>query len=118
LTVRVDSLVTGVSPATPAGLPGSFVLEQNYPNPFNPVTEIRYGLPMDSRVTLSIYDMLGQEVARLVDGDQGAGYQSVKWNGTSTSGVSVASGLYFYKLEALGRNGETFTSSRKMLLLK
>ncbi len=118
LTVRVDSLVTGVNTPLPDGLPGSFVLEQNYPNPFNPVTEIRYGLPSDSRVTLTIYNMLGQEVIRLVDGAQGAGYRSVSWNGTSSAGSSVASGLYFYKLEATGTDGSTFTASRKMLLLK
>jgi photosystem II stability/assembly factor-like uncharacterized protein len=118
LTVRVDSIVSAVGPSAQDGIPGSFVLEQNYPNPFNPATEIRFGLPTASRVTLTIYNMLGQEIVRLVDGELAAGYSAVTWNGTGNAGAPVASGLYFYKLDAAGSDGRAFTSSRKMLLLK
>lgn len=112
-----NQLVVGVSEEREAMVPTDFVLEQNYPNPFNPTTQIRYGLPVESRVTLTVYNVMGQEVARLVDGVQNAGFHDVSWNGTSTSGSLVSSGVYFYKLEATGK-GELKTSIRKMLYMK
>jgi len=96
------------SPVRSAALPSKFQLEQNYPNPFNPSTVISYELPSDSRVELKIYDMLGQEVATLVDGEQSAGYKSVRFIATD-----IPSGVYFYRVKA----GE-FTDIKKMLLLK
>jgi hypothetical protein len=118
IAMRTDSAgVVSVGPAPPSGIPESFELEQNYPNPFNPVTQIRYGLPSQSTVTLTIHNILGQEVARLVDGVESAGYHEVAWVGTNTKGVAAASGLYFYKLEASG-DGKVFTDIKKMLLLK
>lgn len=95
-------------------LANEFRLQQNYPNPFNPVTTIRYELPQNAHVRLTIYDVLGREVVRLVDEGYLAGAYSVVWNGTNRYGVPVASGIYIYRLEA-GRN---FVQSRKMLLLK
>lgn len=89
-------------------LPNHFYLGQNYPNPFNPMTDIRYQIAERSHVTLEIYNVLGQEVARLVDEMQDAGFKSVGWDGAKFS-----SGLYFYKLTA----GD-FTGVRKMILLK
>jgi hypothetical protein len=71
----------------------------NYPNPFNPSTTIRYELSADTRVSVKVYNMLGQEVATLFDGIQKAGEQSVVWNGTNNAGHQVASGLYLYKIQ-------------------
>ena len=100
-------IVTGVDD-DPATLPDRFALDQNYPNPFNPSTNISYQLPSQSDVKLSVLNILGQEVAVLVDRSQSAGEYTVVWN----AGAS-ASGVYFYRLEA----GE-FSSVRKMLLVR
>ena len=89
-------------------LPKEFALAQNYPNPFNPTTTIKYDLPTDGHVNLSLFDVLGQRIATLVDADQKAGYISVDWNASH-----VSSGIYFYRLEA-GR----FVQTRKLLLLR
>jgi hypothetical protein len=89
-------------------LPTKYVLEQNFPNPFNPSTVIRYALPENASVSLVIYDILGRKVAVLVDGEVGAGYHQVTFNGSKLS-----SGMYFYKLTA-----GNFTQINKMLLVK
>jgi ligand-binding sensor domain-containing protein len=85
-----------------------FSLSQNYPNPFNPTTTIRYALPSQSIVRLSIYNLLGREIATLVNEEQSAGWKEVKWNT-----VGVASGIYFYKLTA-----GSFVEVKKMLLIR
>ncbi|HET6273796.1 MAG TPA: T9SS type A sorting domain-containing protein [Bacteroidota bacterium] len=92
----------------PAGVPTRSSLEQNYPNPFNPSTEIRYTIGEPGQVSLKIYNLLGQEVASLVNERQLAGAYKVRLDGGS-----LASGMYFYRLQANG-----FVESRKMLLLK
>ncbi len=89
-------------------VPASFALSQNYPNPFNPSTTISYQLPVVSDVKLVVYDVLGREVATLVNGVEEPGSKSVVWNATG-----VASGVYFYRLWA----GD-FVQTRKLLLLK
>jgi Leucine-rich repeat (LRR) protein len=94
-------------------LPGQFKLQQNYPNPFNPSTTIRYDLPSDSNVKLQIFNSAGQLVTTLVNGYEAAGYRSAQWNGRNRYGNAVASGVYFYRIEA-----GSFVKSRKMLLLK
>lgn len=99
-------LSTAVFEAT--GLPRNLELEQNYPNPFNPNTTISYQLPGQSHVTLKIYDVLGREVATLVNGVEDPGYKSVQWEATG-----VASGVYFYRLEA-----GNFASVKKLTLLR
>jgi hypothetical protein len=102
------------------GIPLTFGLLQNYPNPFNPLTVIRYQLPVSSRVTLKIYNILGQEVKTLVDQIQDAGYQSVEWNGINNIGTQLTSGVYFYRLSAVSaRNSNNiFTIVKKMMFIK
>ncbi|HTK83024.1 MAG TPA: T9SS type A sorting domain-containing protein [Bacteroidota bacterium] len=96
-------------------LPLSYSLEQNYPNPFNPTTMIRYALPVSGHVTLKVFDMLGREVAKLIDQAQESGYQSQAWDASN-----VASGVYFYRVtvfdETTGRM--TFTDVKKMMLVR
>jgi len=93
-------------------LPTEFVLEQNYPNPFNPSTVISYRLPVISKVTLKVYDLLGREVVTLVNEEQPAGNYEVEFN-LASDVRDLASGIYFYNLRAGG-----FVSTKKMLLLK
>ena len=98
-------------------LPTVYELNQNFPNPFNPSTTLRYGLPNNSAVSLKIYNVLGQQVASLVNGEQSAGWQRVTWN-VPQSGIST--GLYFYRLEAVdvANPNNRFLQVKKMLLLK
>ncbi len=92
----------------------TFELSQNFPNPFNPATEIRYGLPHAARVTLRVYNMLGEEVAVPVQEEwKTPGYHTAIWNGRNAGGERVGSGVYLYKLQA-----GSFTHVRKMLLLQ
>ncbi len=90
-----------------------FALNQNYPNPFNLSTEIKFQLPVKSRVSLKIYNTKGQLVRSLIDGNRDRGIYSINWDGTDEAGMEVASGVYFYKLTA----GD-FTSIKKMALVK
>jgi flagellar hook assembly protein FlgD len=88
-------------------------LHHNFPNPFNPTTTIKYDLKDAGKVTLKVYNMLGQEVRTLVSRNESAGFKSVVWDGRDNSGKMVSSGLYIYRLEA-GK----FIKSHKMLLVK
>ena len=83
-----------------AEMPETYALDQNYPNPFNPETEIRFQLPQAGRVTLKVYNAVGEVVATLVDGFLDAGYHRARWSAANTSGQPVASGIYFYRLQA------------------
>ena len=85
-----------------------YQLSQNYPNPFNPSTEISYQLPVSSQVTLRIYDLLGREVAEIVNPVEGPGKYTVHWNASR-----LASGVYFYRLQA----GD-FVETKRLLLLR
>jgi hypothetical protein len=102
--------------------PASIVLHQNYPNPFNPVTQINYALPNEARVILTVFNILGQEVTRLVDEAQRPGNYAVRWNATNAAGARVSSGIYFYRLEAITNTrphaGQHLVSIRKMVLLR
>ena len=93
--------------------PTIFQLEQNYPNPFNPTTTISYSLPHDAVVTVTVYNTLGETVRLFTEGMKPAGRHSVTWDSKGQRGKHVASGVYFYKVQA-GK----LVSSRKMLLLK
>ncbi len=96
-------------------IPAVFALSQNYPNPFNPSARIEYGLPTESRVKLEVYNILGKVVATLANGVEGAGGRQVTWNASN-----FPSGIYFYRLEAtsISDPGKTFTSVKKMVLMK
>ena len=94
-------------------IPITFTLHQNFPNPFNPITTLRYDLPSDALVTLSIYDMLGREVTQLVNTTQEAGFKSVQWDAKDSMGRPVSAGVYLYQIQA----GE-FIETKKMVLLK
>jgi hypothetical protein len=92
--------------------PTAFGLSQNYPNPFNASTTIKFALPVDGKVSLKIYNVAGQLVKEYQQ-EMNAGYRSITWDGTNASGKVVASGVYFYKLQAAD-----FTKTLKMTLLK
>ncbi len=95
------------------GADSASIVLSNYPNPFNPETNILFSLPEASEVNLSVYNMLGQHVITLIDDKLPAGEHIVPWNGTSSTGQPVASGVYFYRIVT-----DQSTASRKMLLLK
>lgn len=94
-------------------VPKEFVLNQNFPNPFNPSTTIRYEVPSETRVTIKVYNLLGQEVKTLLDAVKGSGRYEIQWDGKNKSGKEVASGVYLYRLQA-----DKFVKTRKMLLIK
>ena len=104
---------TLIASRTVANVPDDFYLSPCYPNPFNPTTTIPFGLPQAGHVRLTVFNILGQQVATLVDDDFAAGHHEVPWHGRSSSGNSVSSGVYFYRLET-----DTFMKTRKMLLIK
>ena len=90
------------------GIPGAYRFEQNYPNPFNPITKIRYGLPQESNVVINVYNVLGEEVAKLVNNFQYAGFYEVNFDASN-----LTSGIYIYRISA-----GSFIQLRKMLLIK
>ena len=94
-------------------LPGQYLLGRNYPNPFNPETLIEYQLPVRSRIKITVFDLLGREIAVLVDEIKPAGAYVTRWNGCDMENNRAASGIYFYQL-----NTGKYISSAKMILLK
>jgi hypothetical protein len=106
--VKTAAQVPGSEEQKKTPLPTSFSLSENYPNPFNPVTQIRYDLPQNAYVQLKVLDVLGREVASLVDRQEEAGFKSVSFDATN-----LPSGVYFYRLQA-----GTFSWVRKMLVTK
>jgi hypothetical protein len=99
---------TAISPAENGRIPDRYSLEQNYPNPFNPTTNVEFNLPATTSVQLRVYNMLGQEVATLVNGTVVAGHHAVSFDGSH-----LASGIYVYRLVA-----GSYVSTLKMVLLK
>ncbi len=93
--------------------PAEFSLKQNYPNPFNPSTKISFSLPVDARVKLNIYNLLGQKVATLIDGNLPAGEKDITFDASALN-----SGVYFYRVEADAGNQKKFSSVKKMILTK
>ncbi len=111
--VSATGTITGVTTANNS-IPREFALSQNYPNPFNPTTTINFSLPEAVRVDLRIYDILGREVATLIDNqDIVAGNHRIQWNGKNQGGMNVATGMYFYRIVAGG-----FVQAKKMVLIK
>ena len=109
-----DSTWVGIkNNTTESPIPENFQLLQNYPNPFNAGTMIRYELPQPAKVRLVIYNLLGQRVKSLVQGQQSEGKYSIHWNATSDAGRPVASGIYIYRITV-----DNYVQSRKMMLLK
>ena len=100
--------VTGIEDELLNTIPTEFVVYQNYPNPFNPSTSIIFGLPEVGNVKLILFNLLGEEVATLVDEEKVAGYYTVEFNA-----VTLPSGIYFYRLQA-----GSFIETKKMILLK
>ena len=89
-------------------IPTEFSLSQNYPNPFNPETSIEFGVPENAKVTVTVYNVLGQQVAELVNAEMEAGYHVVRWDATA-----MTSGVYFYRIAA-----DDFTATKRMVLMK
>ena len=94
-------------------IPETYAVHQNYPNPFNPVTTLRYDLPEDGLVNITVYDMMGRAVKTLVNEHQTAGYRSTHWNATNDAGSPLSAGMYLYTIQ-----GGDFMQTRKMVLLK
>jgi hypothetical protein len=116
LTPRKDAdfgTVTPVGITNNALKVDSYDLSQNFPNPFNPVTVIRFNIPVSGNVSLKVYDMLGKEIRSLVSGFNTAGSYNINFDGSSLS-----SGVYFYKLEAAGKDGNNFVMTKRMVLIK
>ncbi len=100
-------------------LPDRFALHPNYPNPFNPTTTIAYDLPRTSQVNLTIYNVLGQRVVRLVSGKLAAGHYRTVWDGRNQEGIPVSSGIYIMRLQATPvAGGKPFVRDRKLVLIK
>ena len=104
----VVKLVEGV-----VSVPKAFALSQNYPNPFNPTTRVSVEMPKSAEVEVAVYDILGQKIATLLSGQQGAGYHTVEWNGTNQAGLNVPSGTYFIRMIS-----ENYTKVQKVMLMK
>jgi len=115
VTVAFNVRVQSVGVDAPIELPKEFSLNQNYPNPFNPTTNIKFGIPQNSSVKIAIYDMLGREVATLVNTNYTPGYYTVPFNASKLS-----SGMYIYRMTSQSLSGDQkmFTSTKKLMLLK
>ncbi len=116
-----EASVTIVSvPSEIEVLPKEYSIFQNYPNPFNPTTAIMYGLPVESGVSINIFNILGQEVKSLVNSVQDAGYKTIEWNSTDNAGNPVVSGVYLIKFEFsdIKKPSSAITQVRKMLLVR
>ena len=114
-TMSLSKTTTGADENLAA--PSEFALQQNYPNPFNPSTEIRFSLPMDARVQLTIYNVLGRKIRTLVDENRSAGSFTVRWDGADDQGRRMASGVYLYQIDA-NAGAASFSATRRMIMLK
>ncbi len=95
------------------GLPKQFQLSQNHPNPFNPTTTIKFQLPVDANVRIELFNSIGQKVSELLNSDLSGGVHEVSFEGSNLS-----SGIYYYTMNAVGKDGNNFTSTKKMILMK
>ena len=118
---RAPELPTGLARSDDQRLtPTCFQLDQNYPNPFNMETRIAFQLPVAAKVTLEVYNLLGQKQKILVNQELTAGFHSINWDGRDLNGAAVTSGFYLYKIQVTPKDGQmtSFQQVRKMLLLK
>ncbi len=106
-TLTISAVVADVNDAN-GGLPDAYGLAQNFPNPFNPATTISYQIPERAYVRLAVYDVMGREVASLVDGEVAAGEYSLQWDA-----AAMPTGVYYYRMQAGG-----FSESKKLLLMR
>ena len=118
ITINTSAILTTklmMGKGTNVELPKEYALQHNYPNPFNPTTTLKYSLPVDSKVKLTIYNVLGEVVEVIVDEIETAGYRTTEWNA-----ISAASGVYFFRLDAVGvaDPSKSFTQVKKMLLVR
>ena len=104
----VDEIPTNTDPEVVSGMPDSYSLSQNYPNPFNPATKINFAIPVSGQVTLKVYDVLGKEVATLVNDKRDAGSYSIEFNA-----ANLPSGMYVYRIKS-----GNFAETRRMMLIK
>lgn len=105
--------------AIEAEVPRAFALGPNSPNPFERSTTVLYALPEPSRVRISVYNVVGQEISVLVEGALSAGRQSATWDVTARSGDPLSNGVYFYRMEAQGlETGQSFVETKKMVLMR
>jgi hypothetical protein len=115
-TVHINAS-TGV-PEPVSGLPREFSLSQNIPNPFGASTSIRYTLPQRSTVHIEVMDLLGRQIATLVDGDVGAGEHAIVWRPADQTGRALPPGLYMYRMRAVATGTNEFHQVRKMLFVR
>ena len=113
LIAGYEEFVVNMAQAILTDIPEMFSLSQNYPNPFNPITKMDYTLPKRSRVAISIYNVLGQEIKTIINKEQEYGYHSITWDGIDNRGNQMSSGVYFARM-----NSEQFSQTKKMLLVK
>ena len=112
--LRVSRAVIVSAPGPGTAAPARFALEHNYPNPFNPSTVIGYSLPVGARVTIRIYDLLGREVAAILDAFMPAGAHTVTWNPSE-----CASGAYFARMSAFDAGGAmVFAGTTRLTLIR
>lgn len=95
------------------GLPKQFQLSQNHPNPFNPTTTVKFQLPVDANVRIELFNSIGQKVSELINNDLSGGVHEV-----TVEGSNLSSGIYYYTMNAVGKDGNNFTSTKKMILMK
>jgi len=108
-----SEFLAGYIESSQEALPDGFVLHQNYPNPFNPQTTVAFDLAHSGDVELTVFNVLGRKVKTVFDGKLLKGHHEFDWDGTNDAGTSIASGVYFYRLQT-----SSGTKARKMLLLK
>jgi hypothetical protein len=94
-------------------VPLVYALDQNYPNPFNPATKIQFSVPSTAHVSLKVFDVLGREIVSLLDGEKSAGKYSVDFNASN-----LASGVYFYRIQAIGTDKSSYVNTKKLILVK
>ncbi len=113
-SIIIDNSTIEVLRIEGKSVPTEFALYQNYPNPFNPVTKIKYAIPVDSRVRIAVYNLLGEEVKKIVNQNVSAGYNEVEFDASNFS-----SGIYLYRIEANEVNGNKgFSTVKKMVVIK